>query len=325
MKKIKSVISIVIWLCIFSIATVPSEAESNTSVLSVVTQEDIQAARDAYFSLSPEAKAIFEYHVVNNYEILKFHQRYIDKNFVPSSKISKKMEQLSNSMTISSANEMTILMAKLNGMNLPTAVLYSLQAMGAGMVAAIADGILPIGDILLAAATASAAVVIALNWDTVSPYWDDIVDAFKEAFSNSVDNIIKAFNTLLGNIQDEIIVPTITVSGKSVTVDGVRYYCSTEADELTEQQKKNKKYFPAVLYYGTVYVDPLHSLDTSAAKLIMFANNRYAGVWATSESYARGLCGGANAKWHNTHDMSEGYFFHFHHPTFSKFHCWYLY
>lgn len=95
--------------------------------------------------------------------------------------------------------------------------------------------------------------------------------------------------------------PSVTLSGQTVTINGVKYECKTKADNLTEQQKKNKKYFPAVLYKDTVYVDPLHSLSNTTAKLFVYANNSKIGIWATSSSYAKGLCGGNNAIWHNTH------------------------
>ena len=65
-------------------------------------------------------------------------------------------------------------------------------------------------------------------------------------------------------------------------------------------------YFPAVIYRGTLYVDPLHSLSNSAAKAILSYNSKVAGIWATSEKYARGVSGGANAEWHNRHYANEG-------------------
>ena len=128
---------------------------------------------------------------------------------------------------------------------------------------------------------------------------------------------------LLGNVnsklEDE---PNITVSGKTITINGTKYYCNVKADALTAKQTQNKKYFPAVLYNNTVFVCPT-VIDTKIAKAIMVLNNKNIGVWATSEKYARGICG-ANPVWHNTHKASEGYFFHYHMAGPSKSHCWYL-
>lgn len=84
---------------------------------------------------------------------------------------------------------------------------------------------------------------------------------------------------------------------------------------LTEKHKNESQYYVAVLYAGYVWVAASQPIHTGIAKLIMFANNPTVGVWATKESYARGLCGGPYAIWHNYHDSSEGYFYHFHHPA----------
>lgn len=98
---------------------------------------------------------------------------------------------------------MRVLMAELSGLGLPSTVLYSLKAMGAGMVASIADGPLPVGEILLAAATASTAVVIAAHWKTVSPKFNQIVRAFQKAFSTAASNISSVFAKIKSDAQKE--------------------------------------------------------------------------------------------------------------------------
>lgn len=169
---------------------------------------------------------------------------------------------------------MTILSAQLAALSLPSAVVYSLKAMGAGMVAAIADGPLPIGDILLAAATVSAAVVIAANWNSISSKWTQIVAAFKKAFADSVNNVIKAFNSIKSDVNAELAAnPVITVDKKKVTINGVLYNCTTRADQLTASQKQNKKYMPAVLYAGNVWVAANISLTNLQALVIAACNS----------------------------------------------------
>ena len=78
-----------------------------------------------------------------------------------------------------------------------------MKAMGAGMVAAIADGPLPVGDILLAAATASAVLVIAAHWDVVSPKFNQITRAFQKAFSTAASNISSAFSKIKSDAKKE--------------------------------------------------------------------------------------------------------------------------
>lgn len=306
---------------VFSL-TVPAFAAGRytPAKTSANTQEDIDAAREAYAALAPAAKAIFEASLAYDAEMLKFHTTYVDENF----SISAPRVQV-RAVAAAAADPMRVLTTELAGLGLPSAVLYSLKAMGAGMVAAVADGPLPVGDILLAAATASAAVVIAANWKVVAPQWNKIVAAFKKAFSSSAANIVKAFQSLANDVQKIVSsTPTVKISGKVITINDVEYTCSTKADSLTKKQQSGNKYFPAVLYGGTVYVDALHPLQTPTTKLFVYANNSRVGIWATSSSYARGLCGGDNSIWHNTHSASEGYFYHYHHPSYKNFHCWYL-
>ena len=316
MKKFLSIILVLaMTLSLCSTAFAVEYREENE----IGTETDIEMAKDAYAALSPEAKTIFDAALANDPELLQFHRDYVDPN------CSIKESPIAVHSAAAVAPPMTILNAQLALIDLPQAVKYALQAMGSGMVAAIADGPLPVGDILLAAATVSAAVVIAANWNEVSSKWNSIVIAFKKAFAASAANVVSAFQTILGEVKSTLATtPSVTLSGQTVTINGVKYECKTKADNLTEQQKKNKKYFPAVLYKDTVYVDPLHSLSNTTAKLFVYANNSKIGIWATSSSYAKGLCGGNNAIWHNTHSSSEGYFYHYHHPSYNKFHCWYL-
>ncbi len=175
---------------IFSLA-VPTFAVENYRQMgnftAANTPKDIEIAREAYAALTPAAKIIFDSSLTYDSDMLEFHTTYVDKNFTPP--VSKPKTKSAADM----ADPMQILMTELSGLGLPSAVLYALKAMGAGMVAAIADGPLPVGDILLAAATVSAAAVIAVNWDTVSPKFNQITRAFQNAFSETATNIEKAF------------------------------------------------------------------------------------------------------------------------------------
>ncbi len=200
MKKLTTkIISFILTLTmVFSLGVPVFAIESYNYIKTseiISNQQEIKIAHDAYFSLTPEAKEIFEKSLSNDPDMLKFHQTYIDKNFIPS---VPKIQTF-----YAAADPMTILMAELSGLGLPSAVLYSLKAMGAGMVAAIADGPLPFGDILLAAASASTVVVIAANWGVVSSKMSQISSAFVRAFANSANNVISAFNTLKSDAQKQ--------------------------------------------------------------------------------------------------------------------------
>lgn len=197
MKRILSIILVLamtLSLCSTAFAAEPVGYDAEEA-----TASDIELARDAYNSLSPEAKAIFEDALASDLEMLEFHKTYVD----PNTDIEYAPIYSVRSAGAAAADPIAILNAEFVAMQLPQAVKYVLEAMGAGMVAAIGDGPLPIGDILLAAATVSAAVVIAANWKTIAPKWDRIVNAFKKAFSASVSNVIQAFESLRGDVQTE--------------------------------------------------------------------------------------------------------------------------
>jgi hypothetical protein len=205
----------------------------------------------------------------------------------------KKDVQQQRSYKLAASDPASILSAELAALNLPTSVTYALETMGASMAAAVEDGPLPIGDILFAAATVTAVVVIAVNWNEVAPKWNKIVKAFKKAFSKSSSNVTSAFEKIYKDVQAKIKEkPSLTINGKKVIINTVEYNCTTKAEALTKKQKNAAKYYPAVLYKGAVYVDTAHPLDTSKAKLFIYANNKTVGVFATSKSYAQGICGG---------------------------------
>lgn len=191
MKKLTNKIlsSILTLSMIFSLA-VPTYATENFNdeTDSIITEEIIEDAREVYNSLTPEAKAIFDASLAYDSEMLEFHLTYIDKNFTPPTTPKMRVNTMA-----ASTDPMRVLMTQLGGLGLPSAVLYSLKAMGASMVAAIADGPLPVGDILLAAATASTIVVIAANWKVVSPKMNQITKAFQTAFASSKSNVSSAF------------------------------------------------------------------------------------------------------------------------------------
>jgi predicted RNA binding protein YcfA (HicA-like mRNA interferase family) len=194
MKKFLSIILVLaMTLSLCSTAFAVEYREENE----IGTETDIEMAKEAYAALSPEAKAIFDAALADDQELLQFHKDYVDPN------CNIEVSSIAVHSAAAAANPMTVLNAQLALINLPQAVTYSLKAMGAGMAAAIADGPLPIGDILLAAASASAVVVIAANWDAVYPKFGQITRAFQKAFSTTANNISSAFAQIKSDAKKE--------------------------------------------------------------------------------------------------------------------------
>ncbi|MFC4368824.1 type II toxin-antitoxin system HicA family toxin [Citroniella saccharovorans] len=88
--------------------------------------------------------------------------------------------------------------ATLSSLNLPGPVLYSLQAMMSGFVAATADGPLPFGDAMLVVASVAAVGTLAIYWDEVAPKWNSIVNVFKNKFQDSVSTVNRVFSKVNG-------------------------------------------------------------------------------------------------------------------------------
>lgn len=200
MKKLTTkVLSFILTLSMMFSLMVPAFATENYDSEGTPsnTQESIDAAREAYAALTPEAKAIFDTSLTYDTEMLEFHTTYVDQNFTPSA------PRPQTRSSAAAADPMRVLMVELGGLGLPSAVLYSLKAMGAGVVAAIADGPLPVGDILLAAATASAVLIIAVHWDVVSPKLNQITRTFQKAFPTAASNISSAFSKIKSDAKKE--------------------------------------------------------------------------------------------------------------------------
>lgn len=88
--------------------------------------------------------------------------------------------------------------ATLSSLNLPGPVLYSLQAMMSGFVAAAADGPLPFGDAMLVVASVAAVGTLAIYWDEVAPKWNSIVNVFQNKFKDSVSTVNRVFSKVNG-------------------------------------------------------------------------------------------------------------------------------
>lgn len=331
----KRIISIFLVLALVISFPNTASASNNTNYQDEISELEIELARKAFYSLSNEAKTVFEQALQSDYEMLIFHITYVDPTFkidnacIANSTVRPTYlttDNFSNKIKWFNTEAATSISAQLSALDLPTSVLYSLNAMSAAMVAAVADGPLPIGDILLAAATASVVIVVAANWNSVAPKWSQIISIFKRSFAGSVNNIISAFSTIKSDIDAELINnPCVTVSETTITINGVAYRCTTDASYVAQSMRsQNHKYYPAVLSNNKVLVCP-RNIERNIAIAIMSLNRRFFGVFALNSSYARGLCnslGGARGP--ETHGSSEGYWYHYHGANFPLAHCWFF-
>jgi hypothetical protein len=327
MKFLSVVLVIAILLSVSSagVAASNNDSQVTTVVLGDIsvqlsTYDEAQVAQDAYYGLSPEARAIFDQMLALDSDTRAFHIANVDSSFNVANVAATGIQSIT---TLSNTSVATVV-SQLNALNLPSAVVYSLEAVASGIIAALADGPLPFGDILLLVATVGAAVVIAANWSSISSKWSSIVSIFTNAFSSIYSAITDVFSEISAQVPNINSAPSISINfpGKTVTINGTTYSCSVEAQNLTQQQKTGKKYYVALLVHAfqNVFVCPIQITD-AVAKSIIYANNSYVGVFASADSYALGLVS-PNYRLDFAYN-GDGYYNHYHKLPHLNCHVWY--
>lgn len=328
-KGIRRIISLILAAVLTISLTKNAIALASDDYVEDITEEEIQMVRNAYYGLDDEAKRLFENVLQMDFEMLEFHRAYVDSNYENGENcacgpVRSVAETNMQDIRLTATSAVSNLANQLAKLDLPQAVTYTLNAMGAAMAAAIADGPLPIGDILLAAATVSVVVVVAANWNSVAPKWSKIVAAFKSAFSESASNVAKAFNSIKTDINKELAEnPCVTVFRDTITINGVSYKCDTSPVAIFKNAAMNNFYYPAIISGNFVLVCP-KVIDKNMARAILLLNSSLAGVFTMSGANARGLCEGlGGAIGPETSGIGPGYWYHYHARSCSNAHCWY--
>lgn len=188
---------------------------------------------EIYNSLDSVALEVFNAELSEDAELRAVHLQYVDPLFVaPPKPDVQEYASLSASMST--------LTSGLQALNLPSTVYYALKAIGAGIVAALADGPVPFGDLVLVAAITAGVAVIAIHWNSIAPVWNQIVNAFRTAFKSAVQFVVDNLTKLLNMVLPVATVYTITsikVSNTTVTIDNVTYDCKTKISNLSSLQE----------------------------------------------------------------------------------------
>lgn len=300
--------------------TLDSEGETD-SIEDVIESEDIEVFKEIFENLSPEAKVIFEESLKDDPVLLAIHVTYVNPEMTSSEDESPRPARVRRS----SKDPLKRFSADLKKLGLPKKAAYSLNAMAANMIAAEVENQLTVASILVAAAAAEVVSALSPDWSAITPQWKDIRRLFENLFESFKENIREAFGSIRKDIEAKastIAKPNVQVNGQKVRVDSRTYVCTEAAEHLDKKKLKEAKYFPALLAKNTVYVDVHSPLTTGEAKIILYADSKIVGLWATQERYARGICGGNQATYHDPHG-GDGFFPHYHHFAYKKCHCWY--
>ena len=133
--------------------------------------------------------------------------------------------------------------------------------------------------------------------------------------------VMEAFYYLQGLVG----IYTVTVSGKTITVNNDKYNCTTKADVAVADMKNNgHQYYPAVLSGSYVWVAPV-DISRKVALAIMKINSSSAGIFTVTSNLARNLCDSlGGAKGPEIHGSGSKYWWHYHGRSYMNAHCWYV-
>ncbi|TYQ16479.1 UNVERIFIED_CONTAM: hypothetical protein Cloal_3020 [Acetivibrio alkalicellulosi] len=279
---------------------------STTEIYKQLSDEEVgQLMKEVYESFTPEQKSLFisNMEISGDIQMMNYHKQYVDPDY-------EVMEY-----DFVAYNVYT----DLARLGLPSAVLYALNAF---IVALPSFGIPTVGQVIAAAAVVALATVLALNWDRVSPHVKAITDYLVSKTRAAVSTITNIFKEAEAEA-----IPRVTVSGRTITVGNVNYQCTDKAqDAANEMKRKRIPYYPAMLGFdGNIYVAPI-AIDRSIALAIMRLNSKTVGVFALSDSLARGLCSGLGGYLigPEIHGAGSGYWYHYHSSQVRDAHCWYI-
>lgn len=294
--------------------------ESETFVNDEVFSSDCESQNiysEMFGSLSPEAKELFIYMIENNSELTRLHREYVDPEFETEDVCVQ---------TVASTDILSNLQYELQLLSLPADVLYALDAVAASAVAAIADGILPIGEILTAFAIANAIKVVADNWTEISSKWSDIVKAFRTSLSDVSSSVDDEFTDVKESVEtvQKCIHVSVDINNTRVRIDNSTYVCTTSAADLTKENAKKNLYFVAILSFNEreVLIDLDNPIDGATANAIVAANLTNVGVFCATEGAAKKIAG-MNPTYHHAHNDGWNYYQHYHRKVFPKCHIWF--
>lgn len=202
-------------------------------------------------------------------------------------------------------------------------MLNSLESVAAGIVAALADGPLPLGDFLLLASTSGLAIAVANNWNSIYTKWSSIISVFTNAFASISSDVEATFDEVQRNVSTYQNVPSISTNGKVASVAGVQYNCLVKASEMTQGQKQNN-YYVAILFWNEVYFDSTRPITQGLARMIVAANHGYVGVLATNQSRASALAQPVPIGPECHGYGSSGYYYHYHNAMHRSCHIWFV-
>lgn len=239
-KCIKSIISSILVLSLLITSTNFSYAKTTLS------EYEINILRENFNSMPQNQKELFLSEIKKDDELYLFHVNNIDDSMLNDT--NDNITFFMNGIIRNSANRNIIEQVRigLKALNLPTPVYYSFVTFASSLGAAIADGPLPIGDILLLGSGVIGCIIVGWYWDSISYKVSGIVSVFRSAFGYTAG---KAMSKMLStaSLAEEVDVsdnPGWTeVDGESEVLDDVNGeigQCDKGRDGTVKKEVKDK-------------------------------------------------------------------------------------
>lgn len=279
------------------------EISSTDYQLAVITD----SAKQAFDFLTPAQQEVFLRQIENlawngDTRLVEFHKTYVDPtyNYDPTTAVPPIQTRAAVDVA-----------GQLQALNLPAAVYYGLLAFATSL------GV-PVGNVVDVVIGLGLAAIIVANWDSIKDVWQDIIDIFVDAFGSVVMDAFYYLQGLVG-------IYTVSVSGSTITINGEKYKCDTDAETIALSMKSNgHTYYPAYRTNNTVLVCPT-DIPRNAALAIMRLNNSRAGVFTIQANYASSLCqslgGGIRGP---EGEVASGFWMHYHSLNYPSAHCWFI-
>lgn len=307
-----------VFLCI-SFITKFTLVSANNAQISVMVDCDVtadEALMIGYINLSDKAKEIYNTLDFNNTNSIyeESFVNHIDTHEVSTSAMS----------AIDTINQ------GLNQMGLGSQVIQALTQLASGLIAALGDGPLPIGDIYAIAVGLYTAITLADYLDEINEHWDEIVELFKQSLTETSSTIPEALDIIREDAINEdelpdIIEITILSASRTIRANDEYYVCSIPIANFGPSQER---FYPGIIYNGTFWVCYTY-VPFKVARAIMAANIELAGILTKYQVLAYNLCSTLGSPYHHDpHQLNNpNYLPHYH---FSKLgiqynsHAWYV-
>lgn len=309
-----------ICICLYILPTsaLALDSQISTELANMVTVDVNMTAEEAlskaYENLSDEAKVIYNSISLNvNNDEYSLTNNELNNVAVPAS-VMGAAEVISQGLT---------------QMGLTGPVVQALNQLASAILAILADGPLPIGDIYALSISLYTAVTLATYWDDILDQWDDIVALFQQALTETSSTISDSMDLIKEDvisereISDTVIVAVIAES-RTIRVDNTYYVCNIP---ITRFGPSQERFYPAMIFSGVFWACPTY-VPFKVARAIMSANIELSGVITKYSQLAYNLCGSLGTPYHHpAHaDDDPNYLAHYH---FSKVgreyntHAWY--